>query len=94
MNLDDEELKATKEKTADEMFKELGYRKDAKPIEFAGKRQAHICYRDDMFFKTVHFYIEDKFFTVSCMDKNIKEVLQAINKKCEELGWLKEGDKQ
>lgn len=93
MDLDEMELKATKnrEKTGDEMFKELGYEKirDIKTeviYRFDKRLMGDRCIHNIMFAKVsklVFSYGED-------IEKNcgfgIKE-LQAINKKCEELGW-------
>lgn len=69
-----------KEKTADEMFEELGYKKN-----FEDKYRAN--------------YENIGFETIINFDKEIQEIriyntsigtqeLQAINKKCQELGWL------
>lgn len=79
MNLDDDELKATKEKTADEMFDELEY------IEHFNTEYAE-CYRKD----SSHCCNRQIGFNV--LNKNVmvdyyisQDELKAINKKCEEL---------
>lgn len=89
--LDNEELIATRRlnglednlyKSADEMFEELGYKEEVK-------------YREKVYEK------DDKIITFNLEKKNIicnnfydgyesinMQELQAINKKCEELGWI------
>ena len=82
MDLDNEELQATKEISADEMFERLGYVEkieDDSVIKFI---------RDDN--RTIIFHLDYKIFYVEHKDFEyftIKE-LQAINKKCKELGWI------
>ena len=86
MELDDDELKATKEKTADEMFEKLGYEKhfehhddwnttiyndDSTSIEFTSDKEILLTRRID--YKTVILGMQE---------------LKAINKKCKELGWI------
>lgn len=94
MDLDDEELEATKkikEKTADEMFEDLEYEKTISNI-------------DDV---EEIYYINSKIDIDICFCLNTQEIvineyepkyhgivfdtqeLQAINKKVEELGWIK-----
>ena len=84
MELDDEELKATKnrEKTADEMFEELGFVKFEDEINIK-----YFCGGHEIWFYKRIKEIE------SCCGIgseyiNLQE-LQAINKKVEELGWKK-----
>ena len=95
MDLDNEELEATKnrEKTADEMFEELGYKKiiDNKTelvYEYnemlLGERFIH-RFLFAKVLKLVFSYGKDLEMTCGF---DIKE-LKAINKKCEELGWIK-----
>lgn len=73
-----------KEKTADEMFKELGY--------YRYDYLDHVDYYNDKLEKFISFR---KNGTFTCFDYNneYKEItmqeLQAINKKVEELGWKK-----
>ena len=76
-----------KEKTADEMFEELGYKKDEKPFKWRGRKVPYIHYRDEISFKTVSFDLEIKSINMSCVNKDHIKVLQAINKKVKELGW-------
>ena len=92
MDLDSEELEATKnmqsyaEKTADEMFEELGYKKDIEykfEIEYK-KNDVYINFDKTKkeFSKGIEFdnYYGEKTVTM--------QELQAINKKCKEMGWL------
>jgi hypothetical protein len=85
MDLDEMELKATKnrEKTADELFIELGYEKKeygtskilyAKELDFEG-----YCIKSIWFDKVRQLIRLDGFYDI--------EEIQAINKKVEELGW-------
>ena len=78
-----------KEKTADEMFEELGYEiiKNNKTTLNYEKEGLHL-------YKEIVFALLDKSVTVGygkgeCCDISIQE-LQAINKKVEELGWMKQ----
>lgn len=77
-----------KEKTVDEMFEELGYEKDKEYSTIYVER-----YKKDND-NTYYFYLTEKHFYKSgeydalCDDITIQE-LQAINKKVEELGWIK-----
>jgi hypothetical protein len=74
-----------KEKTADEMFEELGYEKSFKPFDYIK------YYKDDD--NVFHFnYISQDFnksgeYDGMCDDITMQE-LQAINKKCKEMNWL------
>ena len=80
-----------KEKTADEMFKELGYEKPEdtifnieKFVKTIGKTK--YCIAFDYFYRRISvFTFEDR---ESRKDISMQE-LQAINKKVEELGWIK-----
>ena len=85
ITINDEEIAVSeKEKTADEMFKELGYKKENNPeveIKYI-KDENHII----RFWKNSQSIIkqsEDGWY----MSITMKE-LQAINKKCQELGWI------
>ena len=73
-----------KEKTADEMFEELGYEKQNNPgmeIKYI-KNEFHII----RFWKPSQQIIKQDEQGLY-MGINIEE-LQAINKKCKELGWI------
>ena len=91
MDLDDDELKATrtlngvhKKKTANEMFYELGY------IEKFKNHCEDEMYRKDSSHqagKSIKFYNYSESIEIYPCKINMQE-LQAINKKCEELGWI------
>lgn len=101
MDLDDEELEATrrlngtKRLTADEMFEELGYEKmiEHKFIEPEyGETTELILYRDDIQGLDIEFW-NDKSISKTCnydISYITMQELQAINKKVKELGWLDE----
>ena len=72
--------------TADEMFKELGYEKDDTPLLLGNEKIPHITYFNDGLSR-VYFNLKKKYFAVDTIYKNYKELLKAINKKVEELGW-------
>lgn len=80
-----------KEKTADEMFKELGYEfffEDCNVLEYAKEYQSLYNYR-----KFIRFSFADRsftFFYYGCERRfyATMQELQAINKKCQELGWI------
>ncbi len=84
-DLDDSELRATrkmygldKEKTADMMFEELGYKKfHENSTDVRYSTSSH---------EIIAFYGAVKTFDKNTYPINMQE-LQAINKKCEELGW-------
>lgn len=89
MDLDKEELEATRKmgKTADEMFDELGYKSGL--TQWGGLRLKKDY--DNIFI----FNEENKSFYKtgeydSACDNITMQELQAINKKCYELGWLDE----
>ena len=76
-----------KEKTADEMFEELGYEiiKNNKTTLNYEKEGLHL-------YKEIVFELLNKSVTVGygtgeCCDISMQE-LQAINKKCQEKGWI------
>ena len=70
-----------KEKTADEMFKELGYRK------FDGLYEIeYISENGNIKFIKAHNLIE--IYKHEDTDFIDMQELQAINKKCQEKGWL------
>ena len=70
-----------KEKTADEMFEELGYEiDDTKESIRYFKNSTYIWFwKDDKEFEGIYGFDSKGF--------NMQE-LQAINKKCKELGWI------
>lgn len=90
MDCDKEELEATlniAEKSADEMFEEMGYEiiiknKDIIQYEFSG------IYMDN----EITFDIKGKTVLREYSNGDSKEIsmqeLQAINLKCKELGWI------
>ena len=79
-----------KEKTADEMFEELGYKKLEENDYYMEYRKQRKDYS-----KFIKFDLMDKSFTsfyYVVTDKQAylsMQELQAINKKVEELGWIK-----
>lgn len=84
-----ENSKRSLDKTADKMFEELGYEKDDTPLDFYGdKKIPYIRYKDEHSYKVISFQLEDKFISMSCVNKEFDKVLKAINEKCKELGWL------
>ena len=95
MELDDEELIATRDggkKSADEMFKELGYEKYFE-IEKAEVDEVKVGYKKKLINGIVihlDFCGDGTFGIINNIDGiyyiSLKE-LQAINKKVEELGW-------
>lgn len=74
------------EKTADEMFEKLGYEKSP------SKKTVHRYEKNDS--DHIYYFIFNenmKIFSKTCDygKTHIKlEELQAINKKCQELGWI------
>ena len=104
-DLDNEEIEATREmnainkiiapeeKTADEMFKELGYEKEFDydhsyfKVITPFKCNKDICFCEEDIIITETNY--DKF---GDLQQNViylnAKIIQAINKKCKELGWL------
>ena len=79
--------------SADEMFRKLGYEKYKE--EYLGKTMKElygnnadkrICFWRDKIIEVYDFYDGSRDFTI--------EELQAINKKCEELGWLDKNIKE
>lgn len=94
-DLDKEELEATRkmqssadsaEKTADEMFDELGYEKIRDTIDCWCIFENNV--HEISFEKNLQsVFFEDKKDNIVLIKS---EVIQAINKKCKELGWLDE----
>ena len=70
-----------KEKTADEMFEELGYK-----IDYENSYVTRFYKEDNLFGKTIEFY--HIFKTFNKLESITMQELQAINKKCKELGWI------
>ena len=75
-----------KEKSADEMFEELGYEK-----EMENKKRIMFIYEGQFFDKYIVFEMIDKHIVIELgtgesTNINMQE-LKAINKKIEELGW-------
>ena len=91
MDLDDEELKATRKangvdkKTADEMFEELGYEKHSSK----SNERFDLYSSDDERLIRIVFNHRTKRIAIHCDNDALDmQELQAINKKCEELGWI------
>lgn len=88
MDCDEIETEATrkmKENTADEMFEELGFKKsitEYKNIEYCKEEYKIIMFLTKNEAVSISYY-----FNVSELNITMQE-LQAINKKCEELGWV------
>lgn len=80
------------EKTADEMFEELGYVKVIDENNIYYNRQLSNYNTKVMQFKTfintVVVYLKDAEGEMLGTDSITMPELQAINKKCKELGWL------
>ena len=64
---------------ADKLFEELGYEKII-------ENDRKIIYRDKKFEEEIE--IDLKYKMIFCLFGTDIEELQAINKKCEELGWI------
>lgn len=78
-----------KEKTADEMFEELGYKKEDEK-EIASKYKGNIVYRHKRNpFREFIFLIDKKEVELNSINLLTLKRLQAINKKVEELEWIK-----
>ena len=75
---------------ADKMFEKLGYTKDEEPLDFFGEKIPYINYKDNYSYKTVHFNLKRKQINIGCVNEDYVKLLQAINEKCKELGWLDE----
>ena len=100
-DLDDEELKATRilngadKKTADEMFEELEYKKteDIYEIRYSYTDKKENYNNTDIVFykryKQIETYLPEyrNDFESDSAVLTMQE-LRAINKKCEELGWI------
>ena len=75
-----------KEKTADELLEELGYEKHSSKSH----ERFDLYSSDDEHLIRIAFNLRTKRIAIHCYNKalNMQE-LQAINKKVEELGWIK-----
>lgn len=75
-----------KEKTADEMFEELGYEKEERysnSVEYIGEDE------DSITFINGYEFDDDKCIRINKFNEYITmEELQAINKKCKEMNWI------
>lgn len=87
MDLDDEELKATRilngtdKKTADEMFEEIGYKKlvgETTEVFTLSRANKNIAF--SKLINRIRIYGKYDFIDM--------QELQVINKKCEEMGWI------
>lgn len=72
-----------KEKTADEMFEELGYEKGSG--HNLGNGEKYIYYSGN--YNNINLYKKSKKININ--GSFSMQELQAINKKVEELGWIK-----
>ena len=102
MECDDEELKATKEKSADEMLEELGYKISEEVDEEKDKYGCGIQFKKktNITAKYIEFYhyhkqiciFEEQFIRDEIVRHKSNyldmQELKAINKKCEDLGWI------
>ena len=73
---------------ADGMFEKLGYEKKESEIEVIYRQNTDVILIDKLI-RNMAVYYNDRQITPKSF--NIYE-LQAINKKCVELGWIKERD--
>ena len=75
-----------KEKTADEMFEELGYEKHSSK----SNERFDLYSSDDEHLIRIVFNLRTKRIAIHCDNDALDmQELQAINKKCQELGWIK-----
>ena len=71
---------------ADEMFEKLGYdikKDDGKVISFEKHSSSRLWDKPEIIFDKISKLII--FYDIDCLSMR---TLQALNKKCEELGWL------
>jgi hypothetical protein len=73
--------------SADEMFEKLGYKKYESEIEIKYIFEGTDTIVFEKRVKDIRLYIWNDGATVLDKTLNVSEV-QAINKKCEELGWI------
>lgn len=81
---------------ADEMFEKIGYKKIAE-TGYGEETPYRIKYKKDddnvyIFYKRYKTYSKTGEYDGMCGNVTMQE-LQAINKKCEELGWLDEDNR-
>lgn len=77
---------------ADEMFEKLGYdikKDDGKVISFEKSSSSSMWDKPKIIFDRISKLI--MFYDIDCLSM---KSLQAINKKCEELGWLDKNIKE
>lgn len=97
-DLDEEEYIATRrlnglDKTADEMFEEIGYKKivehEFTELEY-GEETELILYKDEIKGTEIEFWNDKTISKTIQYDVSYITMpeLQAINKKCQELGWI------
>lgn len=80
-------MQSIKEKTAYEMFSELGYKKYESEIEIKYIFEGVDTIIFEKRIKDIKLYCWNDGARVLNKSLNVKE-LQAINKKCKELGWI------
>lgn len=78
-------MQSIKEKTADEMFEELGYEKIRDDERFIKYRKP---FNNDYFVMDKETKDFIKNFDFAYWKAVTMQELQAINKKCKELGWI------
>ena len=77
------------EKTADEMFEELGYNKKQVTDEFIVYSKKELKYKSQKEWEIcIDFNCYDKYLMLKNKSYFCLEELQAINKKVEEMGWI------
>ena len=74
--------------TAKDMFEELGYKQEKYELKTCNGKKDILRYKDSCCYKSISFQLNDKYFSTSCINEHYEKVLQAINKQCEELGWI------
>jgi hypothetical protein len=76
---------------SDEMFKELGYTKNKITNEFITYSRKELRYKIHKEWELcISFNCYDKYLITKNIQYYSLQLLQAINKKCQELGWLDE----
>lgn len=86
MDLYDNEFEATRKKSADKMFEELGYKKYESEIKIQYIREGLDRIEFDKRNRLIQMYIwNDGAYPLVKSISNVE--LKAINKKVEELGW-------
>ena len=76
---------------ADQLFQKLGYTKDQITDGFINYSKKELKYNSSTkkYEICIYFNCYDKYLGIKNKQFFSLEELQAINKKCEELGWLK-----